>query len=364
MFESASSGPHATSWQAAVDFAQSLIDDGHIRDLSFQTLTDKPSELAALTSETNSDRQTSPLYLVASLTKPVVAAAVLTLVNEGELLLNERVGVRLPEWNRGERRKITLRHLLCHTSGLPDQLPDNIEMRDRHASLDEFYEGAVQTPLEFSPGSRAQYQSMGFVVIQKLVEDVTGQSLPLLIRERIFNPLQMEDTYLGSEANQRTILDRVCPVELDDDQTANAGNWNSNYWQTLGAPWGGMLSTPTDMLKFCAAFLNDNPVIRPLIRLEMTTNQLPYFEDMNPRELKHRPWGLGWRFNWKTHRETFGDLLPAQTIGHWGATGSLMWCDLSARRACVICSSRPTQSSRPALIRLSNRLASVMDSAD
>ncbi|MBB03872.1 MAG: hypothetical protein CMJ47_14600 [Planctomyces sp.] len=355
----------APRWQTATNLAQSLIEQGHFRDVSFQILDKQTSELVFLSRDAAPSSARQPLFLVASLTKPVVAAAVLSLVNDGRLLLNERVNIRLPEWNRGERRKITLRHLLCHTSGLPDQLPDNLEMRDQNASLDDFYAGVVKTPLEFSPGSRAQYQSMGFVVLQKLVEQETGQTLPELIRERIFTPLQMHNTFLGAEAKQEDILSRVRAVELDEDQEARTGNWNSDYWRTLGAPWGGMLSTPADMLKFCSAFLNgSNPAIPPSMQQEMATNQLQYFEDMNPRELKHRPWGLGWRFNWKTHRETFGDLLPASIIGHWGATGALMWCDRANERACVICCSRPTTAARPALIQLSNCLASVMDSPD
>jgi CubicO group peptidase (beta-lactamase class C family) len=72
-----------------------------------------------------------------------------------------------------------------------------------------------------------------------------------------------------------------------------------------------------------------------------------------------RGWGLGWRLNWKEHRHTFCDLLPAQVCGHWGATGTLMWMDRARHRAFVALSTQPVQDHEASLIQLSNLIAAA-----
>lgn len=358
-------------WEAAVSLAERMVARGDFRAVAFQAYEDGFSPCVRLgTQRDGQPLDGNSLFLVASLTKPVVALTVLDLVQEGILSLNERICDLLPEWNTNEKRRITVRHLLSHTSGLPDQLPNNQELRARGASLEEFYQHILSTPLDFAPGSRVQYQSMGFVVLGELVRRLTGEDLGTAVRKRIFEPLGMTNSYLGlaDHPEAESILARVTSVELDAEQAATAGNWNSAYWQSLGAPWGGMLSTPVDMLTFCAshfrAGLGKSRFLPYPVLTEAMVNQLPFLEDMNPRDRTCRPWGLGWRLNWAGHRETFGDFLSEYAVGHWGATGSLMWLDDRWERACVLCCSRPTSESRIPLIRLSNAIHSAMESDD
>lgn len=94
------------------------------------------------------------IFLVASISKPVTAMAVMRLVDQGRIGLDDPAQKYLPEFKGDGRERITVRNLLNHTSGLPDMLPDNIELRRRHAPLKEFVAGALRTPLMFPPGTR------------------------------------------------------------------------------------------------------------------------------------------------------------------------------------------------------------------
>src|ERR1700733_10835340 len=78
------------------------------------------------------------VFLLASITKPMTATGLMILVDRGELSISDPVQKFIPEFSGGDRRGVTVWHLLTHTSGLPDQLPENVELRKRHAPLKDF----------------------------------------------------------------------------------------------------------------------------------------------------------------------------------------------------------------------------------
>src|SRR5687768_17533028 len=93
-------------------------------------------------------------FLIASPTKPMTVSAVMWLRDRGQLALADPVQKYLPDFAGGERGTVTIKHLLTHTSGLPDMLPENVDLRKRHAPLREFVAGACRTPLLFRPGEK------------------------------------------------------------------------------------------------------------------------------------------------------------------------------------------------------------------
>src|SRR5882762_10637401 len=95
------------------------------------------------------------MFLLGSISKPINVTAVMTLFDQGKFQLNDRVKKFLPAFTGDGRDDVTIRHLLTHVSGLPDQLANNNELRKQHASLTEFAEQAIRAPLDFAPG--AQY---------------------------------------------------------------------------------------------------------------------------------------------------------------------------------------------------------------
>src|SRR5262249_47923143 len=95
---------------------------------------------------------TEPVFLLASITKPMTAAAVMSLVDAGQLSLDDKVIKFFPSFTGEERETITVRHCLTHTGGLPDMLSDDEMLREHHAPLSDYREGALKAPLKFPPG--------------------------------------------------------------------------------------------------------------------------------------------------------------------------------------------------------------------
>jgi CubicO group peptidase (beta-lactamase class C family) len=90
-----------------------------------------------------------------------------------------------------------MQHLLTHVSGLPDQLAENQELRSKHASLSEFVEHAIRTPLHFVPGSRYQYSSMAILLAARVAELISGTDILTLVDRAVFQPLKMRRSAQG-----------------------------------------------------------------------------------------------------------------------------------------------------------------------
>ena len=273
-------------------------------------------------------------FLIASPTKPMTASAVLWLRDRRELALSDRVGKFLPEFRGGTRDAVTIRHLLTHTSGLPDMLPENAELRQQHAPLSEFVARTCTTPLLFSPGGKVSYQSMGILLAAAICEKVTGQALPALLTREIYAPLGMTATSLG--LGGRAIADTAqCQVPASEHSD---WDWNSDYWRNLGAPWGGAHSTARDLAKFLEAFVSPGPAPWPVAtRREMCTIQTGAL----------RPsYGLGW----SREPGAFGKTCSSDTFGHYGSTGTVYWHDLKSRTSCVLLTTKPATESRSRLL--------------
>ncbi len=142
----------------------------------------------------------------------------------------------LPEFGQNGKADVKLRHLMTHTSGLPDMPPNNVALRAVHAPLSRFVEVVARLPLAFPPGTQVSYQSMGTAILGAVVEQLTGTSLPEFLEREVFRPLQMEATSLGCPPEYQ---DRVAAVRLPAEQVGKDWSWNSPYWLSLGAPWGG-----------------------------------------------------------------------------------------------------------------------------
>src|SRR5204863_4195102 len=110
------------------------------------------------------------MFLLGSISKPINMTAVMTLFDQGKFQLDDCVKKFLPAFTGDGRDDVTIRHLLTHVSGLPDQLADNNELRKRHAPLTEFAAQTIRTRLHFAPGARYQYSSMGILLAARIAE--------------------------------------------------------------------------------------------------------------------------------------------------------------------------------------------------
>ncbi len=301
------------------------------------------------------------LFLVASITKPIVAAAALLLVERGQLSLDDRVIAYLPEFGQNGKEEVQVRHLLTHTSGLPDQLPENRDLRVAHSELWAFVEGTCRHGLLFSPGSRVRYQSMGFAVLGEIIARITTTPLAEFLHREFFEPLGMANTWLGAPEN---VHDRIAPIVLPPDQEGTDWNWNTPYWRGLGVPWGGLITSAVDLARFCRMMLDEGSlgrvrILSPASVRAMTTNQLATMPVIDDEDRRSRPWGLGWRCVGNGHPISHGDLLGPNAYGHTGATGTICWIDPDADAFMILLTTRP-EGDAPHLARVSNIVAASL----
>jgi len=271
-------------------------------------------------------------FLLASITKPMTAAGVMHLVDHRELSLEDPVRKFIPEFTGGDRDRITVHMLLTHTSGLPDMLPENEELRKRHAPLPDFVAATCKTPLLFAPGSAMKYQSMGILLAAEIAQRITKTPFPQFLQANVFRPLVMRETSLG--LGGRAIADTAqCQVEGNDDW-----NWNSPYWRNLGAPWGGAHATAENVTRFLRSFLTgDGRVVRPATGQLMISNQNAKLKD---------PWGIGF----SVKPGSFGRRCSPVTFGHSGSTGTLCWADPVTGASFVLLTTWPAEQSNKALL--------------
>lgn len=289
------------------------------------------------------------VFLVASISKPVTVTALMKLVERGLIRLDDPAQKYLPEFTGEKRDQIRVRDLLSHTSGLPDMLPENIELRKRQAPLRDFVAGAMQTPLLFEPGSRVSYQSMGILLAAEIVERVSGKPLDRFLRQEVFTPLRMTRSSMGL-GKQRIEATVQCDLPSSGDlkmaATDRSWNWNSSYWRKLGVPWGGMHSTVGDIFRLLQAMLeNGRGILTPELAQAMITNQ---------NEKLDLPWGLGW----KTGKSAFFPDSGDRLFGHTGATGTLCWADPDKQLVFVLFTNRPLDNDKEKFLEKIARMVS------
>ncbi len=300
------------------------------------------------------------VYLVASITKPVTATALMMMVERGQVCLADPVQKYLPEFQGPEREKVRVQDILSHISGLPDQLPENIELRKAHAPLGEFVKRAMTTPLLFVPRTSFSYQSMGTLLSGEIVERIAKERLRDFEKREIFDPLGMKETSLGlgNRAIRDTAWCQGAPSFETNDEERKRHGANSAYWRDMGHPWGGMHTTTRDLGIFLQMFLNGGSyggrriLGHPAVQA-MTADQNGGLD---------APFGLGWALRRSRVANYFGDLASDGTFGHVGATGTVAWADPERDLVCVILTTRPGQEDAGFLLRrVSNAVQSAVE---
>jgi CubicO group peptidase (beta-lactamase class C family) len=310
-------------------------------------------------------------YLIASITKPIVAMAAVQLAADGHFALTDPVRNHLPEFHRGPLRQITIRHLLTHTCGLPDMLPNNAELRAASATADDFVKATAEVTPDFAAGTDCRYSSMGFAVLAKIMESITHSKCAEHLQQAVFQPAGMQSSWLGLPTDAaKELMPTVLPCDLPIWQSSDSHwNWNSRYWRTLGVAWGGMMSTAEDLGRLATCLVNDeksslpegksNTVFSSAVVQSCLSNQTQHIAGLFEADRIQRAWGFGWRQNWLDHSATFSDFLSADAIGHWGATGTMMWIEPARSRWCVILTTQPYEESQTVIQRMSNVIAAA-----
>ncbi len=270
------------------------------------------------------------LFDVASITKVMVTtSSAMLCVERGLIGVDDLVSKHLPEFIGEGREKVTLRHLLLHSSGLPVNL--NSTLPPFNTPADALAQ-ACRTKLLFEPGSAFSYSSAGTMVLGAVIERVTGRKLDQFSTTEIFAPLRMTDTVFRPEGER---LKRVSPTSspargLVDDTVA----------RVIGgvAAHASLFTTTSDMARFARMMLNFGElngvrIFQPETVKFMTSVQSP--PRLTSPAAKNLPVrrGLGWDIDtpYRTapHEYTLarGALFPIGSYGHTGWTGQMLWID-------------------------------------
>jgi CubicO group peptidase (beta-lactamase class C family) len=301
------------------------------------------------------------IFLLASITKPVVYMGALMLVERGLLNLSDPVTRYIPDFAAHHKEDTLVQHLFTHTSGLPDMLPRDKELRASKAPLEKFIEGAIKDTVPLFPaGTKWSYQSMGTLVTAEIIQRITGQKIHDYVYRQILEPLGLRSTRLGSRG---LIESRIVRVQTPEWQGAEYG-WNSKYWRELGAPWGTMFSTPEDFAVICQMVLNGGEyggvrLLSPNTVKAMTTNRLDDYPELPEATRRTAPWGLGWKLNAPGTGGALCDLLGRRAFGHTGSTGNLLWMDPETGGFCIIFTTAERARAPWRLVHLSNAVAAA-----
>ncbi len=287
--------------------------------------------------ESERKMQTFKMFSIASMTKPLTATAVMILQDEGKLNIDDKIGKYLPEFKNVKlkdgsvpHRELTIRDAVTHTSGLSgNQVFDST----LEASVDQL----ATRPLSFQPGTQWQY-SPGLNVAGRIVEIVAEKPFEQFLQERIFDPLQMNNTTFFPTEKQQSRLASLYRIDDEKKILAEANNRIVEPSRVRGPnPSGGLFSTARDMYRFYQMILSggqlrkgDRVVSRQAVK-QMTS---PQTGELVTGFTPGNCWGLGWCIVRQPQGVT--EALSAGTYGHGGAFGTQGWVDPETKTIYVL----------------------------
>jgi CubicO group peptidase (beta-lactamase class C family) len=295
------------------------------------------------------------LFPLASVTKPIAAATAMSLVERGAFGLEESVGRLVPEFRAGPepgaegvdaalerlRPTISARHLLCHVSGLPEDVAPRDSRYQDVIAIDDVIDQMCRLPLLSAPGGELRYSNAGFGVLARLVERMSGNAFWQMAQENVFAPLGLEQIYANPE---ESLLPRVAHLADTNHAGTNIETYNSAYWRGLALPWGGLFGTARDAALFAAAFLPSGARFLSSATVSaMTTDQtmgVPGGVESAKFHWNPGRWGLGWEVKGEKRRHWTGELTSTRTFCHFGHAGTLLWGDPEHDLALAVFSNR------------------------
>ena len=286
------------------------------------------------------------IYDLASLTKPLITTLLCARrIELGELTLDSSVSHYLPEFDRTDKRMITVRELLTHTSGLPAWRPLYVLTEDQP---DRAAGAIASLDLEYKPGTRVIYSDLGFITLGILLERLTGHRIAEMAKTEIFEPLKLRQTFFNPEIALQTGI-AACETgnayEVDMSRQigapvyANArkrliwGEVHDGNAYFLGGAAGhaGLFSTASETFLLAQQFLDGSTHL-----LKPETCKL-FREDMTPGLEEAR--SIGWQLA-STKDSTGGTDLPRDSFGHNGFTGTSVWIDGEHQRIFILLTNR------------------------
>jgi CubicO group peptidase (beta-lactamase class C family) len=259
----------------------------------------------------------STMWDMASLTKVVaLTSAMMQLVETHRVELDAPVQRYLPAWTGPNKEKVTVRHLLTHSSGLPAWRPLYKEATDAASAMAL----ALATPLDTLPGVRMVYSDIGGILMGEIVRAVTGERIDTYFAKHIAGPLKLRDSMF---LPPKSLLDRIAPTEIDPwRQRHLRGEVHDENAAMLGGVSGhaGLFSSARDLGRIAQLYLNRGAldgvrIWKPETIVQFTTVQDSLFSNR----------ALGWET--PNGQNSAGHLMTTPAFGHTGFTGTSIWID-------------------------------------
>ena len=275
------------------------------------------------------------IYDLASLTKVVATTpACMVLYERGQLDLERPLADVLPDFagpglseNDPQRRKVTLRMLLAHSSGLPAY----VKLFQTAHNKDELIRQALQVPLTADPGTHAEYSDIGFILLGEALEHLTGEPLDRFCQREIFSPLGLsrmtfrppEDwkPLIPPTEDDKTFRHRLIQGEVNDENASVMGG---------GAGHAGCFSTALDVSVFAQCMLQGYS--RAGFARERAGSGAPIVRSQTVEIFTRRaefPPGTSRALGWDTPSQPSqsGKYFSSRSYGHLGYTGTSLWID-------------------------------------
>jgi serine-type D-Ala-D-Ala carboxypeptidase len=254
------------------------------------------------------------LWDLASLTKVIgLTSGVMQLVDRGLISLDAPVQQYLPAWTGRNKERVTIRHLLTHTSGLP-AFKAYDEITHDPDSLAALMFG---TQLDTLPGARMVYSDIGAYMMGRVLERITGETLDRYLHEHVFQPAGMTETMYKPPAS---LIPRIAPTEFDPRRGGLVrGKVHDERAYYLGgvSAHAGIFSSAHDLTRFAQMYLNDGVIDGVRI---LPSAQIAAF---TTRQVADR--ALGWQK--PDGANSAGHLMSPEAFGHTGFTGTSIWMD-------------------------------------
>ena len=291
------------------------------------------------------------IFDLASLTKVVATTtAVMKLVEQGKVRLNDPVAKYLPEFAQNGKEDISVRQLLTHYSGLA---PD-LDLKTAWDGKEKAYQMAFAETPEAPPGSRFSYSDVNFIVLGALVERVSGETLDEYCERRIFAPLKMMHTRFTPPAAWRS---KIAPTQYDENEHMLRGAVHDPTARRMGGVAGhaGLFSTADDLATFSQALLNGGGGVLSTPSVEKMTR---------PEQPPSAPVlrGFGWDID-SPFSSNRGDLLPVGSYGHTGFTGTSMWIDATTQTYIILLTNAVHPRGKENAIALRSKVATAVAAA-
>jgi len=328
----------SSSWKIINDAIDSKLFPGA------QILVVKDSKILAeksfgyQTFESNSRKiDVNTIYDIASLTKVVATTPVIMkLIKKKYLHLDHEIYQFYPEFKGEWKDKVTIKHLLTHSSGLKPY-EEYFKNKNIKNSDDIIRDIVSKQNLLFEPGSEFKYSDLGMILLMDIAEKITGRTFSELVQSWILNPLNMKNSYFNPPVN---ILDVIPPTEIDNlyrNKIVKGFVHDENAFLMGGVSGhAGLFSNSYDIAKYAQTMINfgiyNGSRVFNSYSIKKTTKKqnTPYGSD----------YALGWDTPSIRGNSSAGDFFSKGSYGHLGFTGTSLWVDPNQKIIIILLTNR------------------------